>query len=341
MVNATQQDAPKSPRGWVWLARCALAFLFIFSLLMVSAILLLFLESNSGRWHEWRTIFWFIVCVAALSCGIIPYILVVWNQRRESTREKGIFEALITGVFWFFVGWIILSDSVFHGVSAFNPRGMAGDFTDFLEASLGVFLILTLPAFLLQLSGMKLLNFHGKLTATAAAPRPCKPPLAVRAGVGTTMALLLCPAALGLFTFKRSLPSLQLGVIEALLLGAALPYALVWRDLQQGELRCQAQKSASALATGFLTLLATSGVTYGFISWGTPLSWPHRMSTWAEFVFFALLGVLNIAVLLAGRSYARQAEVGGGKMQFTWGAMGVSSCLMVFGLFVMWVSASV
>jgi hypothetical protein len=339
-MESAVQHARKAPRGWLWLARAAIAFFFITTLLMAVAILLLFLESASGHWHEWRTIFWFAVCVAAFSCGLTPYILVVWNHWREKTRAKGLFEALIIGTFWFFAGWIVPSDSAFHGIPAFSSTGMSGNYSDFLEVSLGIFLGCALPALLLLISGMKLVNFRSNLPPVDAAPDPGKHTFVLRAGVGTTMVLLLLPAAFGFFTLRQGVPILQLAVIEAMLLVPAFPYALVWRNLRNGKLNSSARKTASALATGVVALFATGGVTYGFISWGNPSSRPHQMSTWAEIVFFVLLGLANLAVLLAGRTYARESEEAGDEKRFARGALAISLCLGVFGFFIMLASAS-
>lgn len=332
--------APKAPRGWLWLARCALAFFFIASLLMAVAILLLFLESASGNWHEWRTIFWFTVCVAALSCGLIPYILVVWNRWRERTRAKGLSQALIIGTFWFFVGWLVLSDSAFHGVSAFNPAGTHGVDAEVLQFSLGISLSLTLPAFLLLIGGIKILNFRSSFGPASAAPEPEHRSFSLRAAVGITLMLLLLPVALGFFTLTPDLSTLQFAVLEPVMAVGALPYVIVWRDLKNSRPTSQAQTAASALATGFLALLATGAVTYGIIFRWTPSSQPHQMSTWAELAFFALLGLANIAVLRASGKSMRPSETEGGKKRSVWGTLAVPICLIVFGLCVMLASAS-
>lgn len=340
-MNETLHDVPKAPRRWLWLARGMLGFFVLLSLLMAGAVLEMYVEGISGQWQAWGPILGFIVCVVALLCGLFPYGLALWNLRSEKSRARGPTEALIIGAFWFFMELITLLDTPFHGASSLGASGAPGDVTLLLEVTLAVLLILTLPGLLLLLSGMKLLNSRGNLMPAPLAFNPAGGPSLLRTSVAGALVLLLFPAVLGLFTLRQELSTTQLILVEALLLASALPYAFVWRNLGKAKLRVQTTKFVSALAAGFLTFLAVVGTSYGFNIWWTWASTPSRLSAWAELVFFALLGLANVTILLAAW---RSGQPSGGpyeKKRFVWGGLAICLCLVIYGFFMMVVSASV
>jgi hypothetical protein len=339
MGNAVQ-DAPKAPRGWLWLARCTTGYIALLSLLAALAMLIAFLENVSGNWHEPANIIGLAVCLIVFLCAVFPYGRVMWSLRRESPRAKGLSEAVIIGAFWFFFELIFLSDSSFHGLSAVATAGVAENSAELLGMAGGIGLLLGVPAFLLIAGGMKLAGSSSQSGQSSEMPDAGDSLRRVRVSVGAALALVLLPAVICPFTLRPSLSILQFVIIEVLMLAQAAPYVLVLRGLSNPARKFQMAKTASAVAAGFLTLLLLAGALYAIIVANTPSSRPHQMSTWAELVFFALLVLANIAVLMACRGDALQTEKAERKKSFDWTALAVPLCLLIFGFFVISAFAS-
>lgn len=332
MENAAPTP-PKAPRGWLWLARGAVLFFGLACLLLALALLESFLEKFSGQWHAPANLVGLAACIIVLFCGVFPYSRVMWKLRRGSIRGNGLTEALTIGAFWFFFEFIFLSDASFHGLSVAAESGVAENSAELLQMALGMGILVSVPGFLLILSGMKLGGTGSP--APDASGTPAGAHLGrVRGSVGVALALVLLPAALCPFTLRRDLSVLQFVIIEALILAQAVPYALVLRGLNNTARKFEMPKMASGVAAGFLTLLVLCGIFYGIIVADTPSSRPHQTSTWAELVFVALLALANLTVLWAGRRSMRASEPEEGKKRFAWGTLAVPLCLLVFAFFV-------
>lgn len=339
MENAVP-TAPKAPRGWLWLARASTLFFALLCLLLALALFGRFLENISGQWYGAANLAGVAACMVVLLCGVYPYSRVMWKLRSGGIGGNGLNEALTIGAFWFFFEFIFLSDSSFHGLSVAAATGVAESSAELVEMALGIGVLLSVPGFLLILSGMKLGGSGGRSPQTSGMPGPHEHPDMFRVSVGLALALVLLPAALCPFTLWSDLSILQFVIIEALILTQAVPYALVLRGLNNTARKFEMPKAASGVAAGFLTLLVLAGAFYGIIVANTPSSRPHQTSTWAELVFFGFLALANIAVLWASRRSMRASEPEEGKKRFAWGTLAVPLCLLVFGFFVISAFAS-
>ena len=109
--------------------------------------------------------------------------------------------------------------------------GVAESSVELVEMAVGIGVLLSVPGFLLILSGMKLGGSGGRSPQTSGMPGPHEHPDMFRVSVGLALALVLLPAVLCPFTLWSDLSILQFVIIEALILTQAVPYALVLRGL--------------------------------------------------------------------------------------------------------------
>jgi hypothetical protein len=254
-----------------------------------------FLRDVPGWWSERSTMEGSAMILAALLCSVLPYGLVLWNLRRGPSREKGLFQALTIGSFWFLLGTLLLVGMVFDQLAKPSSE-MRGTSSDMFEVAIVTGVFFTLPGLLFLTSALKASrSLSAGIVASAKAGQPSGP-LLDRIGLGGTLTLFSLAGILSPFAVGPALGWLRSALFEALLLCGLLPYAFVFQRLRRHGADQEVLTFGSSLAIGCLTCCILGAGVWGYIT-STERRHHHSPYRWAELAFFALLALLNVLML--------------------------------------------
>jgi hypothetical protein len=264
---------------------------------MLVAFLMLgdFLERASGYWSQWPTIEGFATCLAALVCSGLPYALILWNLRRGPSREKGLFQALTIGSFWFLFGTLLLIGFVFDqlGKPSSEMRRSAAEMFGMAMLTAGLF---TFPSLLFLTGALRSLGALSMSFLASGKPSQSSGLLLDRIGIGATLVLFTFAAALSVFAVGPALDGLRSGLFEALVVCGLLPYGFVFQKLRRHGADREVLAFGCSLAIGCLTSCILGASVWGYMI--SSKQWhQHGLVEWGEPAFFTLLALSNVLVL--------------------------------------------